>query len=58
MYISRADSRAKGFMKMVRCSPAEEALWCSRRSRRRWRHRGSGSRSRGDDAGRAAPSSV
>ena len=57
MYISLADSRAKGF-KMSRHSPAGEARWCSRRSERGWRHRGSGSRSRGDDAGRTAASSM
>ena len=31
----------------VEDSPAGEARWCSRRSERGWRHRGSGSRSRG-----------
>ena len=40
---------------MGRCSPAEARC---RRSGRGWRHRGSGSRSRGDDATRTAASSV
>src|ERR1700730_14498500 len=43
---------------MGRHSPAGEARWCSRRSERGWCHRGSGSRSRGDDAGRTAASSM
>src|ERR1700730_9172992 len=43
---------------MGRHSPAGEARWYSRRSERGWRHRGSGSRSRGDDAGRTAASSI
>src|ERR1700730_10727040 len=43
---------------MGRHSPAGEARWCSRRSGRGWRHRGPGSRSRDDDAGRTAASSV
>jgi hypothetical protein len=57
MYISLADSRAKGFKKWADIHQPEKR-WCSRRSERGWRHRGSGSRSRGDDAGRTAASSI